>query len=218
MQKIKEIISWIFSIFMFLSFAVIKPFSIFNVLSLCAGLSIMPPIVRFIIKRKKYYGKMKWCVFIILFTLSMFAYPGSSSKDYKSNESTNDYVNQSEEQTEQQEEKQAEEKAEQQEEEQKQAEEKAKQQEEEKKQAEDKARQQEEGKNNTEDKTNQQEKGKQKSSINSNENKDNSRTVYITPTGKCYHYSSECAGKNAKVTTKNQAETKGLAPCKKCAK
>ena len=42
-------------------------------------------------------------------------------------------------------------------------------------------------------------------------------TVYITPTGKRYHYSSICGGKNSKPTTKADAISRGLTPCKKCA-
>ena len=46
--------------------------------------------------------------------------------------------------------------------------------------------------------------------------KDKSRTVYTTPYGKKYHYSKECAGKNAIKHTLN--EVKGAyGPCKKCA-
>ena len=45
---------------------------------------------------------------------------------------------------------------------------------------------------------------------------DTSRVVYITPTGKRYHYSQSCAGKNAKQTTKNKAEKAGLTGCKNC--
>lgn len=208
MQKIKKIIFWLFSLFSFLCFVVLKPFSISNLLFLTAGLSIMPPVVKWINKRKDYNSKIKWSIFIILFVLGMFTYPGRSNVDYQSSENTKDYVSQSEEQVEEQEEeeKQAEDQTIQQEEE-----------EEEKKQSEDQSKQQDEEKKQTENKTNQQEKGNQNSSVNSNENKKNSKTVYITPTGKRYHYSSECAGKNAKATTKDQAEDWGFAPCKKCA-
>lgn len=45
---------------------------------------------------------------------------------------------------------------------------------------------------------------------------DNSRVVYITPTGKKYHYSQSCAGKNASATTENKAKTAGKTGCKKC--
>lgn len=53
-------------------------------------------------------------------------------------------------------------------------------------------------------------------------NHDNMRTnnvsketvVYITPTGKCYHYRQSCAGKNAIKTTLDKC--KGKRPCKKC--
>lgn len=40
--------------------------------------------------------------------------------------------------------------------------------------------------------------------------------VYITPTGKCYHFSKSCAGKNAISTTRDFAES-NYRPCKKCA-
>lgn len=43
-----------------------------------------------------------------------------------------------------------------------------------------------------------------------------STIVYITPTGKRYHYSKSCAGKNASETTKTKAEKLGLTGCKKC--
>ena len=51
----------------------------------------------------------------------------------------------------------------------------------------------------------------------SSANKTNSRTVYITPTGKRYHYSSTCGGKNSTATTIDNARARGLTPCKKCA-
>lgn len=213
MEKIKKIIPWVFSLFMFLCFVALRPFGISNLLLLSAGLSIMPPVVRWINKRKKYGGKIKWCVFIILFVLSIFTYQGNANVGSKSNENTMDYINQSEEQAKRQEEE------EKQEEERRQAEEKAKQQEEEKKQAEEQTKQQEEERRRqAEEKAKQQEKEKQQPSINSNENKNNSRTVYTTPSGKRYHYSSQCAGKNARATTKDQAESQGLTPCEKCAK
>ena len=41
------------------------------------------------------------------------------------------------------------------------------------------------------------------------------RTVYITPTGKCYHYSSDCAGKNAMARSLSEV-TGSYRPCKKC--
>lgn len=43
------------------------------------------------------------------------------------------------------------------------------------------------------------------------------RTVYVTPTGKRYHYSASCAGKNATESTLEQAQNIGLTPCKNCA-
>lgn len=41
-------------------------------------------------------------------------------------------------------------------------------------------------------------------------------TVYVTPTGKRYHYSKDCAGKNGKATTLQNAKARGLTPCAKC--
>ena len=43
------------------------------------------------------------------------------------------------------------------------------------------------------------------------------RMVYVTPTGKRYHYSASCAGKNATEATLEQAQNMGLTPCKNCA-
>lgn len=45
----------------------------------------------------------------------------------------------------------------------------------------------------------------------------NSQTVYVTPTGKRYHLSPTCGGKNSKATTLSNAKSMGLTPCKKCA-
>ncbi len=42
-------------------------------------------------------------------------------------------------------------------------------------------------------------------------------TVYVTPTGKRYHYSSTCGGKNSSPSTLEKAKAMGLTPCKKCA-
>lgn len=42
------------------------------------------------------------------------------------------------------------------------------------------------------------------------------RTVYITPSGKRFHYLQSCAGKNATKTTQKHAEQIGLTACKKC--
>ena len=46
---------------------------------------------------------------------------------------------------------------------------------------------------------------------------DESRIVYVTPTGKCYHYSSSCAGNNSYSIHLNEA-MKYYNPCKKCVK
>ncbi len=43
-------------------------------------------------------------------------------------------------------------------------------------------------------------------------------TAYITPTGKRYHLSKDCAGKNAIETTVTAAAAAGYTPCSKCAK
>lgn len=45
----------------------------------------------------------------------------------------------------------------------------------------------------------------------------NGRTVYITPTGKRYHYNSNCNGGTYIPSTMSEALARGLTPCKKCA-
>ncbi|MBR0027843.1 MAG: hypothetical protein IJP58_04270, partial [Clostridia bacterium] len=54
------------------------------------------------------------------------------------------------------------------------------------------------------------------SHVSSNDDQ-SSKTVYITPSGKRYHYSKRCAGKNAIATTKSDALASGRDACKKCA-
>ena len=49
-----------------------------------------------------------------------------------------------------------------------------------------------------------------------NETSPTDKTVYITPTGKKYHYSKSCAGKNAIPTSLEDAK-RHYDPCKKCA-
>ena len=44
----------------------------------------------------------------------------------------------------------------------------------------------------------------------------NSATVYVTPTGKRYHYSGSCNGGSYSPTTLDNALRMGLTPCKKC--
>ena len=44
----------------------------------------------------------------------------------------------------------------------------------------------------------------------------NSVTVYVTPTGKKYHYNSSCNGGSYSPTTLDNAIKIGLTPCKKC--
>ena len=46
----------------------------------------------------------------------------------------------------------------------------------------------------------------------------NSRTVYRTPSGKRYHYSSTCGGKNSYEVSLDEAKKSGLTPCMKCGK
>ena len=43
-------------------------------------------------------------------------------------------------------------------------------------------------------------------------------TVYVTPSGKKYHYSASCAGKNARATTLSAAQDSSKCPCSKCAR
>ena len=55
------------------------------------------------------------------------------------------------------------------------------------------------------------------SSTSSSSSTQNSQTVYVTPTGKRYHLSPTCGGKNSTATTLSNAKSMGLTPCKKCA-
>lgn len=57
----------------------------------------------------------------------------------------------------------------------------------------------------------------QSQSVSSAPQKTNSRTVYRTPSGKRYHLSASCGGKNSYETTLDDATAVGLTPCKKCA-
>lgn len=41
--------------------------------------------------------------------------------------------------------------------------------------------------------------------------------VYITPTGKRYHFDADCGGKNSYIVVISQALANGLTPCSKCA-
>lgn len=97
----------------------------------------------------------------------------------------------------------------------------------EKKEAEEQAQKEAEQKRAEEEKAKQEESTQksqqtttQKNTSNSQttSNKDNSRTVYRTPTGKRYHYDPDCGGKNSYSTTLNAAKSSGLTPCQKCAK
>jgi hypothetical protein len=48
------------------------------------------------------------------------------------------------------------------------------------------------------------------------ENSDDEATVYITNTGKCYHYNSHCGSGNYFEVSLDEALGMGLKPCKKC--
>ena len=68
------------------------------------------------------------------------------------------------------------------------------------------------------DNTNSSNSGSTVSGDNSDSDSNYTGTVYITPTGKRYHYLSSCAGKNATPTTLENAKSRGLTPCSKCVK
>ena len=40
--------------------------------------------------------------------------------------------------------------------------------------------------------------------------------IYAAPNGKRYHYNAQCPGKNSREITWDEAEQRGLTPCKKC--
>ena len=40
--------------------------------------------------------------------------------------------------------------------------------------------------------------------------------IYAAPSGKRYHYDARCPGKNSQEITWDEAEQRGLTPCKKC--
>ena len=40
--------------------------------------------------------------------------------------------------------------------------------------------------------------------------------IYAAPSGKRYHYNAQCPGKNSQEITCDEAEQRGLTPCKKC--
>lgn len=42
------------------------------------------------------------------------------------------------------------------------------------------------------------------------------RIAYVTPTGEKYHFTADCAGENANITTYHDAVASGYKPCKKC--
>ena len=44
-----------------------------------------------------------------------------------------------------------------------------------------------------------------------------SATVYVTPTGKRYHYDNHCNAGSYSPTTLEKAKAAGLTPCKRCA-
>ena len=40
--------------------------------------------------------------------------------------------------------------------------------------------------------------------------------IYAAPSGKRYHYDAQCPGENSREITWDEAEQRGLTPCKKC--
>ena len=40
--------------------------------------------------------------------------------------------------------------------------------------------------------------------------------IYAAPSGKRYHYNARCPGENSREITWDEAEQRGLTPCKKC--
>ena len=63
----------------------------------------------------------------------------------------------------------------------------------------------------------QSETGNKTTTKTANKTTDNG-TVYITPTGKRYHFSATCGGKNSTAVPLEEALGLGLTPCGKCAK
>ncbi len=55
------------------------------------------------------------------------------------------------------------------------------------------------------------------SGVNPNQNTSIRSMVYRTPSGKKYHFSASCGGKNSYEVTMQDAENAGLTPCSKCA-
>lgn len=51
---------------------------------------------------------------------------------------------------------------------------------------------------------------------NGNDMPNGSQMVYVTPTGKRYHYDSTCNGGRYSLTTLEEAQRRGLTPCQKC--
>ena len=47
-------------------------------------------------------------------------------------------------------------------------------------------------------------------------NSESSRTVYITKTGKKYHYENPCGNGTYYASTLSEAKSRGLGPCEKC--
>lgn len=59
---------------------------------------------------------------------------------------------------------------------------------------------------------------KKKTNSKSNSNNSHGKVVYRTPTGKRYHFDTNCGGKTSYQTTLEDAKMDGSTPCKKCAK
>lgn len=75
--------------------------------------------------------------------------------------------------------------------------------------------QQAEGNDGKADNTDQT--GKSSTAVTRSGNHSNGTTVYVTPSGKKYHYSASCGGDNSYETTLEEALSEGKTPCKKCA-
>lgn len=67
-----------------------------------------------------------------------------------------------------------------------------------------------------EDRIAAEKKAEEKPITNANTQTDNSRTVYVTPTGKKYHYDNSCNGGSYSASTLDKAISMGLTPCNKC--
>lgn len=61
-----------------------------------------------------------------------------------------------------------------------------------------------------------QQQAAEQETVNQQTQQTNSQTVYVTPTGKRYHYDNNCNGGTYRPTTLDDALSRGLTPCNKC--